>query len=168
VIRIDDQRCTGCGACVTVCPTGAIRLAEDAAGYHAEVDETKCQECEACLQACPEKAIVSDVESTLEGELIEVKATPLSVEPPPREMRLDRLTPETALQVRTWLGAALAFAGREIVPRLAASLLDTWDRRASRSTPSTGRSMSVRPVTQPGRDLPSRGGRRQRRQRRRG
>jgi hypothetical protein len=45
-----------------------------------------------------------------------------------------------------WLGPALAYVGREIVPRLAASLLDAWDRRAGRSTPLASPSTSVSPV----------------------
>ncbi len=158
MIYIDDERCTGCGACVEACPTGAIRLTESETESHAEIDEERCQECEACVEACPEGAIMSEVEPSIEGELVQVKATPVTVEPQPRELRLARPVPKAL----TWLGAALAFAGREIVPRVAASLLDAWDRRASRSTPSLNDSISVRPARRTAAN-PTDGGRRRRR-----
>jgi hypothetical protein len=105
---------------------------------------------------------MSEVGPSTEGGLIQVKAAPAPVEPRSPEARLARPVPEAL----TWLGAALAFAGREIVPRVAASLLDAWDRRADRSTPLPNDSRAVRPTQQPTADLPTRGGRRHRRQRR--
>jgi NAD-dependent dihydropyrimidine dehydrogenase PreA subunit len=164
MIYIDDERCTGCGACVEACPTGAIRLTEGATGSHAEIDEERCQECEACVEACPEEAIMSVVEPTIERELIQVKATPVPMEPQPREARLVRPVPKAL----TWLGAALAFAGREIVPRVAASLLNAWDRRAGRPTSSPSDLTSGRSVRQSMTNLPTTSGRRHRRRRRGG
>jgi ferredoxin len=141
MIYIDDKRCTGCGACVEACPTGAIRLMEGETGSHAEISEERCQGCEACVEACPEEAIMSEVEPAIQGELVEVKAAPVPVPsvPQPRGMRAARPVPVAM----TWLGAALAFAGREIVPRVVASMLDAWDRRASRPAPSLSNSVST-------------------------
>jgi NAD-dependent dihydropyrimidine dehydrogenase PreA subunit len=164
VIYIDDERCTGCGACVKACPTGAIQLMEGEGGSHAEIDEERCQECEACMEACPEKAIVSEVELTIEGELVQVRAAPVPMEPQPREMRPARPVPKAL----PWLGAALAFVGREIVPRVAASLLDAWDRRASHPTLYLGDSISVRPAPGTAAGPTDGGGRRRRWRRRRG
>ena len=105
---------------------------------------------------------MSGVEPVSEGELIEIKATPVPAEPRPGEVRLRRPVSK-ALAV---LGPALAFVGREIVPRLAASLLDAWDRRASRSTALPGGSISAQPVQRQRTSPPAGSGRRQRRQHR--
>ena len=53
-ISICESKCTGCGACVNVCPHGAIRLVERR-GYFRfpEIDETRCTQCGLCLKKCP-------------------------------------------------------------------------------------------------------------------
>lgn len=51
---IDPESCTGCGACVAVCETGAIELADDVAvAAYPEL----CNGDGACRKACPEGAI---------------------------------------------------------------------------------------------------------------
>ena len=46
--------CCGCGACVSVCPTGALSLTESADGFlEAHIDREKCIECGACARVCP-------------------------------------------------------------------------------------------------------------------
>ena len=49
-----ESKCTGCGACVNICPRGAIRLVERR-GYFRfpEIDETLCTQCGLCLKKCP-------------------------------------------------------------------------------------------------------------------
>ena len=51
--RVDPEKCTGCGACVEVCPVEAIKLVNDVA----VVDENECTECGLCADECPEDAI---------------------------------------------------------------------------------------------------------------
>ncbi|HIH03409.1 MAG TPA: 4Fe-4S binding protein [Methanoregulaceae archaeon] len=51
---IDLARCTGCGACVTYCPTRAVEMSHGRPRIVRIADCTYCGECE---QACPEGAI---------------------------------------------------------------------------------------------------------------
>ena len=55
VIR-DEARCTHCGACVTVCPTGALYA--DPKTRKVIFDPDKCIACELCVRACPPRAMV--------------------------------------------------------------------------------------------------------------
>jgi 6-hydroxynicotinate reductase len=52
LVRIDLDKCTGCGTCVQDCPLGAMRLKKK----KATVDE-RCTLCGACLRVCPEEAL---------------------------------------------------------------------------------------------------------------
>lgn len=51
----DDARCTHCGACVAICPTGALWL--DPQTMMVNFDEGKCTACELCVLACPPRAM---------------------------------------------------------------------------------------------------------------
>lgn len=55
MINITDKtKCTGCSACVNVCPKSAINFCDDRAGYrYPVVDETKCVNCSLCEKVCP-------------------------------------------------------------------------------------------------------------------
>jgi len=56
------SRCTGCGACISVCPERALSLASEHPGgrgrKRVEVAETRCTGCGECLTACPRQALV--------------------------------------------------------------------------------------------------------------
>ena len=50
--------CYGCGACVNVCPRGAVHMTQAADGsYIPEIDEARCIGCGKCANICPAKAI---------------------------------------------------------------------------------------------------------------
>ena len=54
MIFIDEDKCTGCGDCLEVCPEdGAVVLQED----KAVINKDLCTSCAACLAACSEGAI---------------------------------------------------------------------------------------------------------------
>jgi len=50
---VDSEKCTGCGACVGVCPQRAIRLQDGVA----VIDQVFCRECGDCAEVCPEGAV---------------------------------------------------------------------------------------------------------------
>ena len=50
----DPASCTGCGACVSICPKQAITMRADSEGFlYPVVDGTKCVACDACEKRCP-------------------------------------------------------------------------------------------------------------------
>lgn len=51
---VDHALCTACGACAALCPTHAIGMAQNAAGYLcAVIDDHQCQNCGICDHVCP-------------------------------------------------------------------------------------------------------------------
>jgi len=53
-IRILEDNCTGCTACVRVCPTEAIRVRD----RKASIDPNRCVDCGNCVTACQFHAII--------------------------------------------------------------------------------------------------------------
>ncbi len=47
---VNSSVCVACGACMKVCPRGAISIYR---GCHAAVEETKCVGCGLCGKTCP-------------------------------------------------------------------------------------------------------------------
>jgi ferredoxin len=54
-VKRNEARCTQCGACVTVCPTGAFRL--DPKTMLVMFENEKCIACGLCIPACPPHAM---------------------------------------------------------------------------------------------------------------
>lgn len=54
IIKIDEEKCDGCGQCVTACAEGAIAIVDGKAQL---VSETYCDGLGACLGTCPQDAI---------------------------------------------------------------------------------------------------------------
>ena len=52
--QIDLKKCTGCGDCVAVCPTGAVGWL---AGKAAVIHPALCTYCAVCEEVCPVGAI---------------------------------------------------------------------------------------------------------------
>lgn len=53
-VTIDKDTCIGCGACVGVCPVGALSMGDDS---KSQCDEGICIDCGACVACCPVEAI---------------------------------------------------------------------------------------------------------------
>lgn len=52
--NVIKNSCVACGACIKVCPRGAIKIVD---GVFAEVDESKCIGCTLCSKECPASTI---------------------------------------------------------------------------------------------------------------
>jgi ferredoxin len=51
----NEERCTHCGACITICPTDAFEL--EPTTRRVTFDDDKCIACELCIKACPPRAM---------------------------------------------------------------------------------------------------------------
>ena len=56
-VKRDTNKCTQCGACTAVCPTGALHIVRPEMAV--EFDETKCSVCELCIPVCPSRAMAA-------------------------------------------------------------------------------------------------------------
>ena len=51
--KVDNEKCTGCEACVDSCPSEAIAMADEKAGIIVD----NCVDCGVCVDECPVEAI---------------------------------------------------------------------------------------------------------------
>jgi len=51
----NEERCTHCGACITMCPSGAFEL--DPVTRRVNFYNEKCVACGLCIKACPPRAM---------------------------------------------------------------------------------------------------------------
>ncbi len=54
--RRNEEKCTNCTACVTVCPSEAL-FVDDRKRMTVSFDKEKCVDCELCIDACPFRAM---------------------------------------------------------------------------------------------------------------
>ncbi len=52
MIRIDREKCVGCGGCIDLCPAIAISMINDVV----TIDPALCTECKICVKVCPMRA----------------------------------------------------------------------------------------------------------------
>ena len=58
IIKIDEDKCNGCGACIPNCPEGAIQMIDDKARL---ISDLFCDGLGACIGKCPQNAITTEV-----------------------------------------------------------------------------------------------------------
>jgi ferredoxin len=54
-VKRTKKKCTHCGACTAVCPTGALAIQRPE--MLVDFNQKKCSVCELCLTACPHRAM---------------------------------------------------------------------------------------------------------------
>jgi NAD-dependent dihydropyrimidine dehydrogenase PreA subunit len=53
-VKVDEEKCVGCGECVDICPVDVFELQDEkSVPIHAE----ECVGCESCVEVCEEEAI---------------------------------------------------------------------------------------------------------------
>lgn len=57
-VTFNMDKCIHCGACISVCLAGALKLDKD---YHLEFIEPKCTVCEMCVTSCPVDVVNIDI-----------------------------------------------------------------------------------------------------------
>ena len=72
IIRIDDEKCNGCGLCATACHEGAIDIIDGKAKL---VRENYCDGLGDCLPGCPTGAIAFEEREAPEYDDAAVKRT---------------------------------------------------------------------------------------------
>jgi Fe-S-cluster-containing hydrogenase component 2 len=112
---INQEKCTGCGACVEACPNGAISLD----GGVAVIDQAECSSCQVCADVCPEGALQfskETVPATLQkidtGEIIQPVTTIASLQKP-----------------ANWSAIALSLVGRYVLHRVVDILASFLEQR---------------------------------------
>ena len=59
-IKRDEEKCTHCGACTAICPTGSLSIKRDT--MEVIFDSEMCSGCELCVPACPPHAMEVRIE----------------------------------------------------------------------------------------------------------
>jgi len=80
IIRIDKEKCNGCGLCVSACHEGAIGLVNGKAEL---LRDDYCDGLGACLPVCPTEAITFEEREAAEFDEVAVKAKMKNKEPQP-------------------------------------------------------------------------------------
>lgn len=71
VVTIDDEVCTGCELCATVCPADALASEAAAGGLEITFDPNRCTACGQCVTRCPEPGAI-DKRTVVDGDELSV------------------------------------------------------------------------------------------------
>ena len=127
MIQVDSDLCAGCGVCMQVCRVEAIHLLDQ----RVVIDAGSCTQCEACVNACPNGAIASIPIPFHNSPAMALATTQTGMIPASTKTVLPEVVhPNRSLAPVA--GAALAFLGSEVAPRMLDLLITTLERRLAR------------------------------------
>lgn len=121
-VWLDEARCTGCGACIDVCPAGALMLAEGRAYLH----DALCRACEACIPACPTGAL---------QPVLEIEAVPVAPHAPEYAPPSFTAAPSTPASPHASLLATVVAAGTQLAIQAAPVVLNVLGQWLTRRQP---------------------------------
>ena len=74
-LKMDVQRCKGCGLCVQVCPKNCLQMSgelnETGNYYVKHLDQDKCNGCGLCFRMCPDMVITITKSEKKQGRKIQ-------------------------------------------------------------------------------------------------
>jgi len=84
VAKVDPDKCTGSGACLTACPYGSITSIEWDGRQIATVDPSTCKGCGGCVPVCEQDAIdlLGYTDAQMRAAIEEMVAAPVPVKEP--------------------------------------------------------------------------------------
>ncbi len=115
IIRIDEEKCTGCGECIPDCPEGALQIIDGKARL---VKESLCDGLGACVGRCPIGALTIEERDAEEFDEAEAQKNMQHVPKPITAMVQPQGCPGKMMQ--QWRGA------NQSVPAAGASALRQW------------------------------------------
>jgi len=124
IIKIDEERCTGCGLCVSACVEGALRIVDGKARL---VSEKFCDGLGACIGKCPVGALTVEIRDAEEFDEEGAKAHA-------RMMHVSEYACPSA-QVMTFPSSAEKKGATVDTPRID-SMLSQWPIQLSLVPPS--------------------------------
>lgn len=69
---VNEEKCSGCGICVPLCPVNAIEIVSRDGHAVAKIDDSLCMGCGVCVASCPSRAIKHKLydSETIEAEIL--------------------------------------------------------------------------------------------------
>lgn len=129
IIEIDEEKCDGCGNCVTSCEEGAIQIID---GKAKVINDVFCDGLGACIGDCPLDAlkIVEREAAAFDEEAVKVHLENLKEEQPPAPKAAGCGCPSSRLQSFTapdpGLETACAAANKPVTHESSQSELSQW------------------------------------------
>lgn len=108
IIVIDDEKCNGCGACISGCHEGALALIDGKARL---ISETYCDGLGACLPECPTGAITIEKRPAA-AFTAPAPGSPADIEKKARQAAAQAAAPESAPPARGCPGSAARMFAR--------------------------------------------------------